>query len=1348
MPHEPNHQSSLIQPDYTPSSLLMEEKEDYAFNVFMPNFLSDMFKSGYNSSLVANAIHMLGEDGIKYDLSIGLKGLAEFDLASADIDVNKFVPDFLKKHTLSDDYSEYQEDFLFDVGSQIVAIVADLPAIYAASRVSGGGPIGPALGGRVTSIAGTVGRQAPKLKQAIGVVQQKFKDFGVGDGVRNKVAKSLYETLSNPGNIIKQGNTLGIYSGTHNLVGQKAYSEDGASWSNKVDYLSAMDAAVAGWKGGAAFPIGAAAGKPLVGGTLSKFAPGTRSAAVLQKVGGEAGDILGGGYAFVVPEYGVMPDGEALAHSIGIVAGLKGIHAPIDAAQKRYAETNKAFRGENLTEAEIQKAQDIIGMRIETEVTNSNSLFNSQGVEVVKTGITAKGNAKYQEVLGEGNLGPTKYMKNELFHEKFSIEKSDVLPADVLRTKIEEVATELGALTPEARAELYYSGIVPKNLKKGETGLSRLDRGQQYELLKDLKAEKIARDYILDVAVSKLPPPRIPVIGKMVDILRTDVVNLFPFGRDLISRMNSNYARLARKSNPDPFAVDMWRKFNALPSKIQAIQGRILTDMGVMDFLTNKKIDGNKLTQDVLMGNMDNPVAKSVRDTIRLMATNLREKGVIPKEVKLELEYLPHYLRDSVREALSDLNNKIATESFKFENREQYLEYIKEQTTDKGVNLSKAEVDMIAKVMQTWMNSTKSVGAKKYIEQIISNNTVLDGKKKVIQWDKAFKEINQNINNLEGNAFHNFSKGRSTEIKYDVEKGGFDVDIFETNAIKNLEKYTRDYAEAMAQVESFGPNFSTFKDVLRRLEAEGKDIEVTTLQDMYDATYNYKKFWTKSTGGRMFDVTRDVQKGVVNIIEGINNFASGLLVSWGYGPIYNATQPMISYMATVGYTPSVKNAYRYLFSKDGKALRKQRLDETGVNLAGEYSLFELIHGAYSKKDSFHRRFAEWSSKRSPLTGFLDLSGIPGGRLLTMKGSTQRVHEAATLAGFEAIETLIQTAKTGRSPYETMAFSKKVKREMEIDTFGKQEPTGTSRIERNKAWAREKLLIDFNIRYDGSPLSRKQVSEGALFFADKTQLKRNIATESFYMSHPQSRGFFRLKSFLIKQTRLYHELVNSHLKYGNTAPLLRTVIAGATGTQLIRFKEKLEETLLGQDVVSRQDSADIVDGLVAIGMGGMGLDLSVAEDKNRELLRTISPIAYEQFMDVAQDINAYFTKGIHMDLEKQLEAAPTELSRYFGGPMKSIVRRFEAYENKKDRLTFIKGLKEKELIRMYLKAQDLESDAARESLMKEVQDKAREWNTAYPGFGVYIGDDMGSIVKMVADYKLKELKKEKELKGIE
>ena len=36
------------------------------------------------------------------------------------------------------------------------------------------------------------------------------------------------------------------------------------------------------------------------------------------------------------------------------------------------------------------------------------------------------------------------------------------------------------------------------------------------------------------------------------------------------------------------------------------------------------------------------------------------------------------------------------------------------------------------------------------------------------------------------------------------------------------------------------------------------------------------------------------------------------------------------------------------------------------------------------------------------------------------------------------------------------LSRKVKREMEIDTFGKQEPTGTSRTERNKAWATEKI----------------------------------------------------------------------------------------------------------------------------------------------------------------------------------------------------------------------------------------------------------------------------------------------------
>ena len=49
--------------------------------------------------------------------------------------------------------------------------------------------------------------------------------------------------------------------------------------------------------------------------------------------------------------------------------------------------------------------------------------------------------------------------------------------------------------------------------------------------------------------------------------------------------------------------------------------------------------------------------------------------------------------------------------------------------------------------------------------------------------------------------------------------------------------------------------------------------------------------------------------------------------------------------------------------------------------------------------------------------------------------------------------------------------------------------------------------------------------------------------------------------------------------------------------------------------------------------------------------------------------------------------------------------------------------------MYLKAHDSESDAARESLMKEEQDKAREWNTAaFQRFVVYIGDDMGSSCK--------------------
>jgi len=1329
MPHEPNHQSGskyqLKGPQYTEPDFSIgpePQEEEPKFSIFMPDYLSDMFKSGYNQSITANAIHLLGEGEAE--------GAKKMDA---------YVPDIMRKHEVSDDFSQYDESMLFDIGSTLVSIVADIPTIAAATYASGGAGFVPAAGAKVAQVTALAARLAPKVAQGVIKMQKGFKSAGVGDKVINKLSKSVYETLSNPTNLVMQGNTLGIYSATHDIVGQKVYNEDGASWQNKVDYLQAVDAGVAGWKGGAAFPIGAAIGKPIVGGTLSKFAPGTKSAAVLQKVGGEAGDILGGGYAFVVPEYGIAPPAEALYHSIGVVAGLKGMQGTQKQIRERVLNTNKAF-DINLTDTEIARAQDIIGVKIETEVTNSNSVYGRDGVEVRKIGVTPKNNAKYQEVKQDGTVGPTKYMNNNKFHKKYNVENIESLPADTIRKRIEELATDLGASSSKAKSELYYDGMPPKGLTEGQTGLSRMSSGKQYELFKDLKAQKIMTDYMRDISVSKLPPARLPMIGKIVDMLTLDV----PFMPEAIKRIRSNAARINKRIDSDPFARDMWRKFNALPSKIQAIQGRILSDAGVIDYLTNKKIDGVRLTNDILTGVKDNPVVNSVRNVYDFLGGRLREKGIIPKEVPLEPNYQPHYPRQSVMEALQSLQSKIANSTFKFEGRDEYLSFVKEnnRAVEGNKKLSEAETKLVSKVLQDWMKTEKSVGAVKYVQQFVDKNTITKGKTKEIQWDKAFKEINQHLNTVGNNSFHNFTKGRTTQIKWDVEKGGYDVDIFETNAFKNLEKYSRDAAESLAINEQFGTNFEVYKKTIEQLEMQGKDQDVTALTDMYDATYNYRKFWTKPLNSKPWDVARTVTEKLNYGVEAINNVFSGLLVSFGYGPAYNVTQPLISYNAAVGYMPSVKSGLKKL-TAEGRKEQKKMLDETGMTLQGDKELFELTHGTFNDVNSFHRNFAAWSAKRSLLSLGIDVSTTSGARRLSMQGSTQKVHESAVLAGFEAMNDLMITAKTGSNLFERTFYSDKIKKKMEADTLGKEEVAGSNAVERRKAWAREKLLTDFNITYSGSPLTRKQAGDGAIFFADKTQLKRNVADEAYYMSHPMSRNAFRLKSFVIKQTKLTHDLVARQLQYGNAVPLLRILVAGAAGTQLIKFKRLLESTLSGEDVITRQDEDSMIDGVVAIGAGGYVADLSTADDIFKALQFQAEPLFWAIGNDIADDISKYYHETRLLDMEDQLSSASSELSKYLGGPARATVRRLEGFKEKRDRLVYIKGLKEKEITNLWLKAQDMQNESDKEKLLDKAQKKAREWNQAYGAYGVTIGDDYSSIYNMVVKKRLADLKREQQ-----
>ena len=229
------------------------EKEDTPyFHIMMPSWWGDVFREGYNTSLVANAIDLTAQtealdipDVPAAVLAAGAVGPSAFWNSRIDNvhrKMNTDLPDFMRKAQVSDDYSEYSEDILFDIGATLISIGVDAIPIAGAGYVSGG--IGWGVGAaakaqRVANITDKIVRRTPQIFKTL---KEGFKKKGVGDATSNKVVNSLYKTMSNPSNLIHSGNTLAIYGVAHNLVDQKLHHEDGASWNNKVDFTKTVDA--------------------------------------------------------------------------------------------------------------------------------------------------------------------------------------------------------------------------------------------------------------------------------------------------------------------------------------------------------------------------------------------------------------------------------------------------------------------------------------------------------------------------------------------------------------------------------------------------------------------------------------------------------------------------------------------------------------------------------------------------------------------------------------------------------------------------------------------------------------------------------------------------------------------------------------------------------------------------------------------------------------------------------------------------------------------------------------------------------------------------------------------------
>ena len=1316
------------------------EKEDTPyFHIMMPSWWGDVFREGYNTSLVANAIDLTAQtealdipDVPAAVLAAGAVGPSAFWNSRIDNvhrKMNTDLPDFMRKAQVSDDYSEYSEDILFDIGATLISIGVDAIPIAGAGYVSGG--IGWGVGAaakaqRVANITDKIVRRTPQIFKTL---KEGFKKKGVGDATLNKVVNSLYKTMSNPSNLIHSGNTLAIYGGAHNLVDQKLHHEDGASWSNKVDFTKTVDASLSMWKAGAVFPIGSAVGKSAMQSTANKignrYIPGTSSAKILEKVSASTGEVVGGGYAFAVPEHGFLPEAKVLAHSIGVVGGLKGIGASQHIVRDRAMKANRAFQQKNLTEKDIQNAQDIIGTRIDQDLNYSH--YKKDGTEVKILGETASGKIRYTEV----GSGKTQWMNGDKFHKEHSLDRSSVefSPVSTLNSRIETLAEQLGAFSPKAKSELYYDGAPPK-LAEGKSGLREIPLKERFNLLKKLHEQKIGNEVMTDMAVAKIEASRmLGTAEKVMDFLRVDALNKAPLIGPLLGKIPSIQARIYKTANPHPLSKYLWRKFNAFPSIQQSWLGSLVSRKGLYHHLTNKNFteQGKKdITRDLETGNYTNKIAKDIADSYQYIGGVLRERGIIPEGVPLLSGYAPHYLRDSVKDSMYRLQEQLSHEGLKYKVQEKLLEPGQDKVIERAIT--------------KWMKKNKSVGAGKVIQEFINSNTV--GKK--TDWTKTFEQLNKEMNIIYNNPFYNFTQGRTTEIKWNVEKNRYDKDIFHTDAIMNKFRYLKDASEALAVQESFGNNNSILKDSFKKLEGEGRHKDVQALTELFEIYNTQKRFFNKNWGSTAQNTLRDVTWLGSKTMGVANDVFTASLVSLGWGAGYNWFQPLISYQFVTGYMPSVQSGINY-FKKGGVAEKQKLLAQTGMKTYSKDEIFGLTHSSYSNNQSLHRKVADVASRRPWWTGFLDLSEMPLLKRTSMQGSVKAVHEQAILAGFEAIPRLMYTAKTGDKFFGDINKSDKVKKEMERDIFGKEETVGTDKQERNKAFARERLLNDFNITYTGGKLTSKEAADGAVFFADRTQLKRNPATETYYMSHPAFRHFFRLKSFMIKQTKLVHDTVSLNMKYGNHAGLLRMAIAASAGQQMIGFKEQLEETLSGKDIVPRLDAESIIDGAVQIGMGGMAFEVALAEHKDEALSFNMSPLSYTMYQNIKRDYQFFIQDESNKDFDEQYPVITSRLSKYFGGPTRGVLRRFEDTTEQRNRLIYIKGRKEEELFNMWIRAYNMQNEEDKDVILKKMSTKINEFNRAY-GHITRIDGTHEGLNKILNRHIKKEMIEEQTRKG--
>lgn len=1067
MPHQPGHSVNTQRVKPLPS---LESLVEMPIQLETPSFWSAVFKEGYNRSIVGLASQLRG--GEKYDLS------------------------------------GFQGGTVFDVLASVASFGFDLPAYVA------GGGIGGAAFKQVakTGAKEAVKRQAlrKQMQNNINSATKTLADNGANPTYLARANKQLKKAFLEEGDgIVFDSSGFALISGTHEYLNQQITGDD-------VEFSKVFNKAL---MGAAAFPIGRTTGIA----AASTFRGKVPSAAARG---------LGEGFGFTLPyawEQGeLLPSPEDFAVVGGILGAARvtgaGVQGFVKNQRKLIDDTNAAF-GNNASikfkdrPDEIKRATANILERQKLDDFFKREFYDDDGARVFLEGYDKQGRIRFRKE----NSGIEEVIDETRFYEKFNIEKSIKSPRFTLVKSIGDKLDNLGIVDDDEIRTILFSlrgGNVPKNLGAKDRGFGTLTNKELYQVNKKLDTRMNLENISRDLAALEQKAQRnymggpFGALQKAFDTLTIDGFTFAGKKRTFLSSLRSVEKKLSRPGiTPEAryMAYNIEHHSNLQASIIGKVADR-LRAKGLLQIADDEKAMRELTGELELTKGLTNTMSDAAKE-LRLIYNDLynmaKQEGL--DVVGFEQAYAARFMRSDIRDIIKDVRAGIMRE------RPDLMSF------DSGIaklSMDKDSAKWLSNKLDKVIEQNKdNPGIVKYIETMRSHYKGDDM--------LVLADMDRHIIQTATRPFNNISKTRTADINWVGD--GYDLDIFETNAVANMLNYTKQMANQISTKRFFGENFD---DALNLVD----DIRIGKVGRPDAETANtLTELLTRVSGAIELDPLRNFKNK--EFIQGMVNFQVATKIGGGLATLVNITQPLISSLLLSNFRIGIPSYIKRFVSGN----RKDMLNEMGFHKDTEFlKTIEVLAGTMKRGETRGDRALDFILRRTGFTGI------------------NRVNlETSASIGIDTMRYLNRVANGESVMLRGVPLPKKVKDSIIKDTLAGQSRT---------AWAKRKLFNDYGVTWTGKKeLGFEELQRGAIKFSKDSQLQRNLLKEPLFMTEPMVRPFIVLKTFGFKQAKLIKDVLTREVQEGNVLPVLRLAIgAGIGGKFIIQSRELIQNLLSGKD----------------------------------------------------------------------------------------------------------------------------------------------------------------------------------------